>query len=122
MSEDLLFHMADTACVRAYHDNGWKEIHKHLLKLCQQTENNGWKKRTEMTQHHKIINHIRKNGSITQREAYIDYSIQNFTARISELRDYGYNIIRVNKRHPITGQAYSRYYLSEGSRASQNAA
>jgi hypothetical protein len=122
MSEDLLFHMSDVACVRASYDNGWKEIHEHLLKLCQDTENNGWKKRTGMTQHSKILNHIRKNGSITQREAYIDYSIQNFTARISELRDLGFNIVRLNKRHPVTGQPYSRYYLTEGMRASKNAA
>jgi hypothetical protein len=121
MSEDLLFHMSDVACIRASRDSGWKEIHEHLLKLCQNTENNGWKKRSSMTQHDKIINHIRKNGSITQREAYIDYSIQGFTARISELRDRGYHLARVTRRHPVTGQAYSRYFLQEGQQASNAA-
>lgn len=121
MSEDLMFHMADVACVRAWDDEGWGPYHKRLLTMCLKTEMNGWKKRNGMTQNDKILNHMRKNGSITQREAYIDYSIQNFSARLSELKDVGHNIEKVTKVHPTTGQSYSRYYLREGMKASKNA-
>lgn len=123
MSEDLLHHMTEKACLRAWEDEGWGPYHKRLLTMCLKTEYNGWKKRNGMTQHDKIINHIKKNGSITQREAYIDYAVQGFTARISELRNMGYPLVRVTKRHPVTGQSYSRYYLNgEKTRADNNAA
>lgn len=117
MSEDLLFHMADTACVRAATHSGWDAIHKHLLALCQQTENNGFKKRNGMTQIDKILNHLRKNGSITQREAYIDYGVQSFHRRLTEIKDAGYKLKKQSKVHPVTGQAYSRYSLDDTSLA-----
>ncbi len=68
-------------------------------------------KNGKMTQCEKIIEHIQKNGSITQREAYIDYSIQSFTRRIADLRADGYDIYSVPKKHPVTGQEYTRYFL-----------
>lgn len=112
MSEDLLHHMADVACVRAWDDEGWGPFHRRLLTMSLKTENNGFKKRSGMTQHDKILNHIRKNGSITQREAMIDYSIQSFTKRISELRDMGYHIVGERKKHPVTNQEYTRYRMA----------
>ena len=66
-----------------------------------------------MTQLNKILTHMRKTGSITQREAIIEYSIQSLTKRISELRERGCNIISNVKYHPITGQKYVRYILVE---------
>ena len=116
MSDDLLFHMADTACKRSAKDTSWVAIHKHLLALCAKTENNGWKKRTGMTQNDKIIRHMCETGSISQREAIMDYSIQSLTKRISELREGGYNIRRVLHKHPTTGQRYARYVLEGGLR------
>lgn len=112
MSEDLLHHMTDVACVRAWKDEGWGPFHIRLLTMSLKTENNGFKKRTGMTQNDKILNHIKKNGSITQREAMIDYSIQSFTKRISELRDEGFEIVGDLKTHPVTGQKYTRYRLA----------
>lgn len=112
MSDDLLFHMCDVACIRSYSNKDWEKIHLHLLKLAQKVENNGWKVRSGMTQTQRIIEHMQKNGSITKREAEIDYHIQNFSARMSEIRSIGYKVTRVNKKHPTTGQAYSRYFLS----------
>lgn len=109
---DLLFNMADTACRRAARDSGWKEIHAHLLRLCQSQENRGWKKRTGMTQNDKIVKHMQTQGSISQREALLDYSVQSLTKRISELREAGHNIHRELHKHPITGQRYARYYLA----------
>lgn len=111
MSDDLLFHMADTACVRAWEDEGWGPVHKRLLTMCVKKEMNGWKKRTGMTQNHKIIAHLKRTGSITQREAILDYSIQSLTKRISELRDAGHTIVSKVKHHPITKQKYVRYEM-----------
>lgn len=109
MSEDLLFHMADVACVRAWEEEGWGPYHIRLLTMCTKLENSGWKKRTGMTQNQKLISHFKKAGSITVREALIEYSIQSLTKRIQELRDDGYNIVSMVKRHPMTGQKYVRY-------------
>lgn len=111
--EDLLFSMADHAVLRAIHDARLIPYWRRLMVLIATIENNGWKKANGMTQNDKIINHIRKNGSITQREAMIDYSIQSFTKRISELRAQGYPIVKKMRRHPVTGQSYARYFLEE---------
>ena len=62
-----------------------------------------------MTQNQKLISHFKKTGSITVREAMIEYSIQSLTKRIQELRDEGYNIISNVKFHPVTNQKYVRY-------------
>src|SRR4051794_34997029 len=111
MSEDLLHHMAEVACVRAWDDEGWGPYHRRLLTMSTALEGMGWKKRNGMTQTQKIINHLKKNGSITQREAFLDYSIQSFTKRISELRELGYKIVGERRRHPVTKQEYTRYKL-----------
>ncbi len=65
-----------------------------------------------MTQNQQIIQHMKRTGSITQREAIIDYSVQSLTKRISELRRTGYQIRSENKKHPTTGQRYVRYVLT----------
>ena len=111
LSDDLLFHMADVACVRAWEDEGWGPYHKRLLTMCLKKEHNGWKQRTGMTQNQKIMAHLQKAGSITMREALIEYSIQCLTKRIQELREGGANIISKVKHHPITKQKYVRYEL-----------
>lgn len=111
-SEDLLFRMADDALILSLRNKGWGPFHARLLATCVKLENSGWKKRSGMTQADRIIEHIKKNGSITQREAYIDYSIQNFSARLSELKQAGYTITKREKKHPVTGQKYTRYYLA----------
>lgn len=64
-----------------------------------------------MTQNQMIIDHMKRTGSITMREALIDYSIQSLTKRIQELRVAGYKIKSVKKTHPTTGQRYTRYTL-----------
>lgn len=73
----------------------------------------GWKGKRGMTQVEKILNHIMKNGSITQREAYIDYGIQSFHRRLSDLKEAGFTLVARPSRHPVTGQEYTRYYLPE---------
>lgn len=63
------------------------------------------------TQHSKIMNHLRTAGSITVREAMIEYHVSSLTKRIHELRGLGIDIMSVTKRHPVTGQKYVRYTL-----------
>lgn len=64
-----------------------------------------------MTQNTQILEHMKRTGSITLREALIDYSVQSLTKRIQELRALGYKIKSVRKTHPTTGQRYTRYTL-----------
>jgi hypothetical protein len=111
--EDLLFHMADLAVVRAANDAKWLTYHKRLQALISNYEHKGWKVTQGKTQYDLILNHMRKQGSISQREAMMDYSIQSFHKRISELREAGFDIQGFIKRHPVTGQQYTRYYLLE---------
>jgi hypothetical protein len=67
-----------------------------------------------MKQNDKILNHLRATKGLTGREALIDYSIQSFTKRVSELRRDGWNIQGVKGNHPVTNQRYTRYVLVEG--------
>lgn len=108
-SEDLLFHMADKACVRAWEDEGWGPFHKRLLTMCVKLENSGWKKMSGNTQQQKLLAHFKKAGSITVREALVEYSINSLTKQISELRRAGHKITSKTKYHPVTGQKYVRY-------------
>ncbi|MCP3657444.1 MAG: hypothetical protein GY820_40115 [Gammaproteobacteria bacterium] len=68
---------------------------------------------TPNTQHTLILKHLRATKGLTVREALIDYSIQSFTKRISELRKLGHTIEGVKGKHPVTGQRYTRYVLLE---------
>lgn len=113
--EDLLFHMADVACLRADDNSGWREIHAHLITLCKKLENNGWKKANGMTKIQKIVHHLKKTGSISHREAMDDYQMSGgaLTKYISILRhEHKMNIIPQRKKHPITGQSYMRYVFN----------
>lgn len=62
-------------------------------------------------QAHTVLNHIRNAGSISQREALMDHSIQCLTKRVQELRVCGYKVKTTFKKHPITGQRYARYHF-----------
>lgn len=64
-----------------------------------------------MTQNEILFQHLKRTGSISQREALVDYSIQSLTKRISELRNMGMAIATQHKKHPVTGQRYARYIL-----------
>jgi hypothetical protein len=58
-----------------------------------------------------ILKHLRRAGSITNREAMVEYSVGSLTKEIHRLRTRGHKIHTINKRHPITGQRYARYVL-----------
>lgn len=109
-SEDLIFSLCDIACLKAAKNERWQWFHQQMLNLCQSLEFNGWKKQTGMTQQQKILQHFKKAGSITQREAMIEYSVGSLTKVISDLRKQGHKIMSKVKTHPITGARYVRYY------------
>lgn len=58
-----------------------------------------------------VLRHMAVAGSITQREAMVDHSIQSLTRRITEIKDNAITVIVERKKHPITGQRYARYSL-----------
>jgi hypothetical protein len=70
-----------------------------------------------MSQCESIINHMKRTGSITMREALIDHGVQCLTKRIQELREAGWAIVSERKNHPITGQRYTRYRLAKKRKA-----
>jgi len=59
-----------------------------------------------------VLKHLKNTGTITQREALMDHSVQSLTRRITELRDAGVKIVGTWKKHPLTGQRYMRYSLA----------
>lgn len=59
-----------------------------------------------------VLDHMIRAGSITQREALLDHSVQSLTRRITEIRDAGYDVTREFFRHPMTNQRYARYSVA----------
>lgn len=59
-----------------------------------------------------ILKHLNTTGSITNREAIVEYNIMSLPRRINDLeQDYGIQFHREMKSHPVTGQRYKRYHL-----------
>jgi|VirMetMinimDraft_7_1064189.scaffolds.fasta_scaffold12057_7 hypothetical protein len=69
-----------------------------------------------MSQNQLILDHMKRTGSITLREALMDYSVQCLTKRIQELRDAGHDIVTHFKNHPTTNQRYARYVLNRNTK------
>jgi len=59
-----------------------------------------------------VYDHMFTAGSITQREAILDHSVQSLTRRITEIKDAGHVIFREDRKHPLTAQRYARYSLA----------
>lgn len=58
-----------------------------------------------------ILKHLNTVGSITNREAIVDYNIMSLSRRVCDLEELGYKFNRELKAHPVTGQRYKRYHL-----------
>lgn len=112
-TEDEIFERAEQLCLLACENPllipEYTDAYAEAMKL----EHQGWKRKTGMTQNAKIIRHLHRAGSITVREAIVEYSIQSLTKRISELRETGHDIVSTVKAHPVTGQMYTRYTLAK---------
>jgi hypothetical protein len=60
-----------------------------------------------------ILKHLNTTGSITNREAIVEYNIMSLPRRINDLeQDYGVQFKREMKAHPVTGQRYVRYHVT----------
>lgn len=66
-----------------------------------------------MTQNETILEHIKKNGSITSLEAFELYRITRLSGRIHDLRAQGYKIT-TEKRKAQNGAMYAVYRLQKG--------
>ena len=60
-----------------------------------------------------IMKHLETVGSITNREAIVEYNIMALPRRIKDLEEFGVKFSRVKKAHPVTNQRYTRYFLIE---------
>lgn len=58
-----------------------------------------------------IMKHLQTVGSITNREAIVEYNIMSLPRRILDLEEVGVKFTRIRKQHPVTGQRYVRYHL-----------
>lgn len=113
MTTDAIFDRAESLCLAAVEEVALLPDYFEAHAAAQKHEHQGWKRRTGMTQNQIILKHLKKAGSITVREAMVEYSIQSLTKRIQELRESGHEIISNVKFHPITKQKYTRYTLGE---------
>ena len=109
---DMIFALAERFALLSVTDLWAYPLWEHYSLIANNLEHCGWKRKTGMTQVDKMLKHMHKTGSISQREAYIDYGIQSFHRRLSDIRALGHRIVGVRKHHPVTGQEYTRYYLA----------
>ena len=113
LNTDKIFENAETFAVLAGHDpEQYGKTYTYWNTEAQKLEHKGWKTMKGQTQHDKIMKHLRKAGSITVREAMVEYSVSSLPKRIQELRELGNEIVSNVKFHPITGQKYVRYTLN----------
>jgi hypothetical protein len=110
---DAIMGAAEKLILAAVDDPHLIPAYKLTTKQASDLEHSGWRRKNGMNQEHLILNFMRRNGSITVREAMIDLHIQSCTKRISELRALGHKITSVRKRHAVTGQTYVRYFLGD---------
>lgn len=112
-THDILFDMADKACVRAWEQEGWGPFHRRLLTMCIKIDHPGKKKNMNGPKA-VVLNHLRKTNSISIREAMDDYNISggHLTKIISRLKKEGIKVDRQFCKHPVTGRRYARYALA----------
>lgn len=110
---DLLSDAAEQLAIRAVYNPALLGAYKAAQARVKSLEHSGWKRSNgTMTQENQILNHFQKAGSITVREAMIEYHIQSLTKRISNLREAGHDIVSTWKTHPVTKNSYVRYSLA----------
>ena len=69
-----------------------------------------------MTQSERVLRHLEERGGLTQREASDAYGIERLGARIYELRQAGYPIVKwmeAGKNRYGDTTHYARYFLKK---------
>ena len=61
----------------------------------------------------RLLKFMRKQGSISAREAMLDLNIGSTTKAIHRLREAGFDVQTHTRTNPATGSSYARYYLIE---------
>lgn len=61
----------------------------------------------------RLLKYLRKQGSVSSREAMLDLNIGSTTKAVHRLRVAGFDVQTHARTHPVTGQSYARYYLIE---------
>mgnify|MGYP000467458689 CR=1 FL=1 len=67
-----------------------------------------------------VLEHIRRNGSISCREAFMnlnEMTASDLRKYITRLRKDGFSISAEAKRNPVTGKRYTRYSLAHAKAA-----
>lgn len=108
-TDDVVFEMAEFTCLVAEKDPTWVPLFKHFTTTAQQLENPGFKKGAPVSQNMKILKMLKDGKTITRLTA-MHYGIMNLTARISELRNFGYDI-RCRMKKDAEGREYGEFYL-----------
>ena len=67
------------------------------------------------SQANTVLNFMEQAGSITAREAMLEFSITSaaLSRRIKDMKEVGIEIVHTPKRHPTTNQRYTRYSIKE---------
>jgi hypothetical protein len=65
----------------------------------------------QMSQNNKILQHLKRVGSISWVEANDLYRVRSLTRRIADLREMGHEIISEWRKDTL-GQRYVRYLLT----------
>ena len=66
-----------------------------------------------MKQTDVVIKHLSITGSISNREAILEYGIASLTKVISTLRKDNYKILGTWRTNPITLNRYKRYWVMD---------
>jgi hypothetical protein len=66
---------------------------------------------SKLPQKIRLMRHLKAVGHISNREAILDHHIVCLAKRIQELREDGVPITSHWKKHPVSGQRYTRYVL-----------
>ena len=104
--------VAERLTLQAYYNPNLTPCLETATRIIRAVEGGGFRNRiTPMTQVEKLIDHMRDVGPISQREAYLEYDIQSFHRRLSDIRQLGMNLKAYPKKNPVTGQHYTRYGL-----------
>lgn len=113
-TDECPFEKAERLAVEAVKDPGRIPEYDKAVQKVQALEfgSKGLKGNFKMSQTEKILKHMREAGHITQRQAMMDYSIQSLTRRICDLQEKGHRIHKERRKHPVTGQEYTRYSLA----------
>lgn len=67
----------------------------------------------KINQNDTLLTHLGRGKTITRLEAMFDFGIQNITARVTDIRNAGVDVLARIKADP-KGRKYAQYYITAG--------